>query len=115
MHRSRVSGAGAEAAALTILRRAGYAIDAVQPSVQTEVVVDGELQTFLLRADVLVSRRGRTALVEVKAGGSVASVQHAQTRRQLLEYACAFDVDELLLVDGVSGAIQTIEFPFLSR
>ena len=33
------------------------------------------------------------------------------TRRQLLEYACAFQVDGALLVDGARARVHEIVFP----
>ena len=41
--------------------------------------------------------------------------RHTATRRQLLEYALAYDVDGVLLVDMTAGRLHQVEFPTLDR
>jgi hypothetical protein len=59
------------------------------------------------------SRVGRY-IAEVKTGRAAVRLDTAATRRQLLEYRVAFDVDGVLLVDAEAGEIRLVEFP-LSR
>ena len=113
MNTSRVRGRYAEAQALNLLAAHGFELIESQPSAHSVVFVDGESTRFLVRADALVERDGRRGLVEIKAGGRVATVASAATRRQLLEYAHAFDVDDLLLVDSEAETIARIAFPLV--
>ncbi|MFU8803405.1 MAG: hypothetical protein ACNA8W_06325 [Bradymonadaceae bacterium] len=74
------------------------------------VLVDGEAEEILLIADYLVEREGLRYVAEVKTGLDAPSIRTAATRRQLLEYRCAFDVDGVLLVDMEGETIQEIVF-----
>ena len=107
----RALGRRGEARALTLLSKAGYAIEAEQVSSHLKVEVDGALQTCLVRADFIVKRRGRRYVAETKGGHLSASITTAATRRQLLEYTLAFDTDGVLLVDAARGAIHEVSFP----
>ncbi|MEM8882694.1 MAG: hypothetical protein AAGD14_01335 [Planctomycetota bacterium] len=111
--RSRRQGRRGEARAIRLLRRAGYRVVATQPTAKASVRVDDRLEEYALRGDFLVRRRRRLYLAEIKGGAESAGVHHRATRRQLLEYACAFEVDGLLLVDTENGAVHTISFPAL--
>jgi hypothetical protein len=42
-------------------------------------------------------------------------IETAATRRQLLEYRVAFDVDGALLVDADRGRVSTVTFPRLEE
>lgn len=75
------------------------------------VIVDGERLESPLRADMLLGRWGRRYLGEVKSGKRAPDPKGRDTRRQLLEYSLAFDVDGLLLFDMSKGRIHRIEFP----
>ncbi|MHC4954716.1 MAG: hypothetical protein ACYTGZ_12595 [Planctomycetota bacterium] len=111
MAHSRRIGRTAERRAVRMLRRAGYRVVALQPSARVVVEVDGAAQSFLVRGDLLVRRRRRTYLAEIKGGDESASVAHRATRRQLLEYASAFSVDGILLVSVRERRIQRVVFP----
>jgi hypothetical protein len=63
-----------------------------------------------LRADLVVERGGRRYVAEVKTGRAAPRIDSAATRRQLLEYRVAFDVDGVLLVDAEARAVHEIEF-----
>lgn len=108
--RARRAQAG-ERDAERLLRRLGYRI--VERQVAAELVyhLDGEPQAFALRADLLVSRGGERFLVEVKTGDREPSLRSSATRRQLLEYAHAFDVDGLLLFDAERSALHEVRTP----
>ncbi len=109
---SALRGAVGERSAAGLLSRAGYAIEATQASAQFAIAVDGLDVDVEVRADYLVSRAGRSFVAEVKTGAIAPSVDHAPTRRQLLEYSHAFGVDGVLLVDGETGSVREIEFPW---
>lgn len=70
--------------------------------------VDGARSEHAVRADYLVSRDGKRFVAEVKTGAVAPSLDHAPTRRQILEYCAAFDVDGALLVDADAGSVRAI-------
>lgn len=94
-----------------LLTRHGYAIEDHQSRGEVLVEVDGVAQTFEVRADFLVWRRGRRFVAEVKTGEKVVELSHGSTRRQLLEYRRAFDVDGVLLVLPELSIIREVHFP----
>lgn len=75
------------------------------------VLVDGEPHEIELYADHLVERDGHRYVAEVKTGERAPHIETASTRRQLLEYLFAFEVDGLLLVDMEEGVVRQVEFP----
>ena len=109
--RHRKLGRRGEARALSLLAKAGYKVESEQTSSQLEVAIDGDVQTWLVRADFIVSRKGKRYVAETKGGEASASLGTAATRRQLLEYTLAFDTDGVLLVDAARGAIHHVSFP----
>lgn len=108
--RSRRLGVRGEALGRRVLERHGYRVLREQVTGSVRLRVDGELQTFVVRADALVARGRRRYVAELKGGPAVATVEHRGTRRQLLEYAHAFDVDGVVLVDGPGGTIEHVEW-----
>jgi hypothetical protein len=104
-------GAAGEVAAETLLADLGYAVEARQAAAEWTVRVDGEERAVAVRADFLVRRRGRRLAADVKTGRLAPRIESAATRRQLLEYRLAFDVDGVLLVDVEEGRAQEVEFP----
>jgi hypothetical protein len=50
-------------------------------------------------------------VAEVKSGVDSTKVTSRSTRRQLLEYLLAFDVEGVLLVDMQRHAIHEVSFP----
>jgi len=75
------------------------------------VQVDGDDVDFELRADLLVKKGGRRFVAEVKTGESAPRIETSATRRQLLEYALAYPVDGVLLVEPQRGRIREVTFP----
>lgn len=104
-----------EADAEALLEEAGYEILEVQAPGSWGMEVDGEPVEVAVRADFLVSRDGATYVAEVKTGRLAPDPRHPATRRQLLEYAFAFQPDGLLLIDVEEGAIIEVRFPDLER
>jgi hypothetical protein len=98
-----------ELAAEPILRRAGYEVLARQVRTSWTLYADEAPLAIGLRADLLVSRAGRTYVAEVKTGKLAPRLDHAPTRRQLLEYRIAFGVDGVLLVDAESERVTRVE------
>lgn len=71
------------------------------------LMVDGEPAPFVVRADYLVEKDGVRSVVEVKTG-SVANPAARETRRQILEYAWVYGVDEVHLFDADAQVLQRI-------
>ncbi len=112
--RARVRAARAgdgEREAAVWLEDAGFAIDAAQATGTYEVALDGDVVEIPLRADYLVSKGERRWVAEVKTGAVAPKIATAATRRQLLEYLVAFDVDGVLLVDAERGVVHDVSFP----
>lgn len=99
----------------SILRARGYAILGAQVAIEHAVEIDGVTVSMGLRADYLVSKNGARFVAEVKTGALAPRIDTAATRRQLLEYEVAFDVDGVLLVDADTERVHTVAFPALSR
>jgi hypothetical protein len=110
---SRQLGVAGEDAAERQLRDAGYEIVRRQAAESVEMLVDGVSRPALVRVDFLVTRGGLLFAAEAKGGNTAADPGYSPTRRQLLEYAVAFDVDGVLLVDAARGRIARVEFPGL--
>jgi hypothetical protein len=106
---------GAESEAPRLLERLGYDVLGAQVEGSYSMVVDGEPMNVPLRADYMVTRRGRRYIAEVKSGKSAPRLSTAATRRQLLEYLVAFDVDGVLLVDGEERQVHEVVFPVSTR
>jgi hypothetical protein len=108
---ARARGALGEVRAEALLRRLGFTIVGRQVGVRYGLGVDGVRVPIDLRADYLVADRGRRYVAEVKTGTFAPRIETAATRRQLLEYRVAFDVDGVLLVDADLERVRLIEFP----
>src|SRR5262249_21331889 len=100
-----------EVRAEALLERLGYSILGRQVSITYGLGLDGAHVPVELRADFVVAAAGRRYVAEVKTGRLAPRIDTPATRRQLLEYRLAFDVDGVLLVDAESGRVHTVEFP----
>ena len=97
-----------------LFRSAGYDILNVHPKTDAVVIVDGRRVAIPILADFLVTRGSQRFAVEVKSGKE-RHVTSGATRRQLLEYACAYDDDAVLLVDAVDRRILEVRFPYAGK
>ncbi len=119
-HRSRVAHKRSARAirgehdAEKLLESHGYEVLERQLSEEWTISCDGEPVSFDLRADLLVCKDDRKYIAEVKTGRSAPNLRNAATRRQLLEYALAYDSPTILLVDVEAGRIQEVQFGFES-
>ncbi len=109
--RRRARGREGEVEAEAILRQHGYRILERQIRGRARYLVDGEPRDAEVIADLLVSRGRRRLVAEVKTGAKAPDAMYRATRRQLLEYAHAFDVDGLLLVDADRRTVRSFEVP----
>jgi hypothetical protein len=103
----------AESQAELHLVNAGFLIEDRQVSGTLSLRIDGQLVVVDCRADLMVSRGGRTFVAEVKSGPENSDPCRPATRRQLLEYLLAFDVDGVILVDMYRGCWFEVAFPEL--
>ncbi len=104
--------AAGEALAEDLLAERGFAIVLRQAGLVWSIECDGEPHPVELRADLLVERDGRRYVAEVKTGASAPLLTNAATRRQLLEYCVAYQVDSVLLVDVEAQAVREVTFRF---
>jgi Holliday junction resolvase-like predicted endonuclease len=112
--RARRRGARAvqgESDAELLLEDAGYEILERQLRKLWTLECDGEPVEFDLRADLLVCKEGQQFIAEVKTGERAPDLANAATRRQLLEYALAYNSPTILLVDVENEAIHEVIFP----
>lgn len=100
----------AERRALPLLRAAGYQVEEVQPRRTFQFRIDGAREAVELRADLLVRRGCERLVADVKTGNVAPKISHAPTRRQLLEYRVAYEVDGVLLIDMAEKKIHRIDF-----
>jgi hypothetical protein len=98
-----------EARGERLLVAAGYEVLARQVAGAWTLRADGEPVEVAVRADLLVAKDGRRYVAEVKTGAKAPRVDHIATRRQLLEYKIAFDVDGVVLVDAESDRVVHVD------
>ncbi len=114
-HARSARASDGERTAVSLLERAGYEVLEHQVAGSWTVRADGEPITFGLRADYLVSRDGRRYIAEVKTGRLAPRLSHGPTRRQLLEYTAAFDVEGVILVDADGETLTHVDIDRLAR
>ena len=100
----------AERRAAGLLEARGFEVLGRQVRRTWTLSADGEEVPFTLIADYLVQGRGRRWVAEVKTGEWALDLRHGPTRRQLLEYRQAFDVEGVLLVDAEGQTLRSVEF-----
>jgi len=99
-----------ERTAERLLERAGFRIVDRQVHRTSTMRVDGEHLEIAVRVDLIVKKRRRRFVAEVKTGESAPSPTLPATRRQLREYAAFFPDHGLLLVDVEARRILEISF-----
>jgi hypothetical protein len=102
-----------EAEAERILALAGFRVIARQLSARWPVLVDGEVFEVSVRVDLIVERKGKRYVAEVKTGEIAPDPCFPATRRQLLEYSLVFGAAHVLLVDVPARVVRTVAFPEL--
>jgi len=112
---ARVKGAAGERRAEGILERRGFRVLQRQAVVRYPLGVDGVPVGVEVRADLVVEDTSGRYVAEVKTGALAPRLETATTRRQLLEYRIAFDVDGVLLVDADTATVRLVEFPLAGR
>lgn len=94
----------------SLLQSAGYVIEARKPSLVWRLETNEGPVEFSLRPDWLVTRAGQRFVADAKTGELAPSLAHGPTRRQLLEYALAYETQGALLVDTERGRIVEVRF-----
>ena len=97
-----------------LLRKAGFRIEGRQVPKTVTIMIDGVPAEYSLRADFVCRKKKLRFVAEAKTGSVAPSVHHRPTRRQLLEYRYAFDVDGVLLVDAETDVVHHIVFPMIN-
>ncbi len=109
---SRVARAGGgEKEAAIYLQDAGFIVLGTQVASTYTLTVDERPMDIDVRADLVVEKGARRFVVEVKTGKLAPRLDTPATRRQLLEYQLAFEVDGVLLFDAEARALRAISFP----
>jgi Holliday junction resolvase-like predicted endonuclease len=99
-----------ERVAERLLQKAGYRIVDRQVHRTSTMLVDGNDVEIAVRVDLIVRRRRRAYVAEVKTGDNAPTPTLPATRRQLREYAAFFPKHGLLLVDVEARRILEISF-----
>lgn len=97
--------------AARLLARAGYRVCGAQVRGELEYRLDGAPRVVEVQADYLVESRGERFVAEVKTGREAPRLSNRATRRQLLEYAHAFDAAGVLLIDAERGRVHRVTLP----
>lgn len=100
-----------EEEAESLLKSLGFKILERQAERVWYVYLNEKPVRILLRADLLVARRGKKYVAEVKTGRKAPLITTSQTRRQLLEYQEAYtDCVGVLLVDMEKEKVHHVTF-----
>lgn len=102
-----------EARGRELLEAHGYTVIGAQCAQSYVLSLDGVDVAIPLRADYVATRGGLRFVAEVKTGAQAPLLRTSATRRQLLEYRIAFDVDGVLLIDAEAGRIHVVKFPLM--
>ncbi|OGB89849.1 hypothetical protein A2625_05305 [candidate division WOR-1 bacterium RIFCSPHIGHO2_01_FULL_53_15] len=95
-----------------LLRRRGYQILGKNQKESILVNVDGQDHLSSLEAEYTVERSGKKFVVVVKRGEGSFDPTEPGFRRKLIEYARAFGLNGILLVDPEAEEIHTVSFKF---
>jgi hypothetical protein len=107
---NRDGGADGEQKAKEYLLKNGFTILKEQAHIRKLMIIDGQAQSFTLRADFLVEKDTKTAVVDAKSGAECVNPSNSATRRQLLEYFTCYDVDSVYVYNSIEDKLVNIEF-----
>lgn len=102
--------AAGEKNARRYLREHGFIIVDEQVHITKKLSVDGVAVPFALRADFIVRKGGRNAVVDAKSGAQAADPKNPETRRRMLEYFCYYNVSDAYIFDDVSKSLKKMKF-----
>ena len=104
------NGKEGEIRAKKYLINKGFKIIAEQVSLKKNIFIDNKEYSYEIRADFIVQKKGKKALVEVKTGKEAVDPLTTNTRRQLFEYSQSYNVDKVFLLDADSMTMKEISF-----
>lgn len=107
---NRDGGADGELKAKAYLQKNGFTILKEQAHIEKQMIIDGHAQSFTLRADFLVEKDTKTAVVDAKSGVECVNPSNSATRRQLLEYFTCYDVDRVYIYNSIEDKLVSVEF-----
>jgi hypothetical protein len=107
---NREGGADGEQKAKEYLLKNGFTILKEQAHIKKLMIIDGQAQSFTLRADFLVKKDNKTAVVDAKSGAEGVNPSNSTTRRQLLEYFTCYDVDSVYVYNSIENKLVSVEF-----
>ena len=105
----RNRGKKGERTSIKLLEKNGYKVLDEQIKLNGYFFIDGELNEFDLRPDLLVEKDGIKYIAEIKTG-EVADPSNRNTRRQLHEYSYYSNQEVVLLVDPIKKTIKRLTF-----
>ena len=111
MHRRFKRGARGEQQCLRYLLKHGFTVLDREVNLTPYMEIDGRRREYTIRADFLVRKGRRRAVVDAKTGSRAPDASFTATRRQLLEYAYHYGVDDVYLYDGNRDALRLVRFP----
>ena len=97
-----------ESKAISLLKKQGFEILELQKENYYNILVDNKPYKASVKADMIVKKRNKIYVVEVKTGKKAPSPKLPATRRQLLEYYMVYKPDGLLLVDMEQKKIKSL-------
>lgn len=107
---NRDGGVDGEQRAKEYLLKNGFTILKEQAHIEKQMIIDGQAQSFTLRADFLVEKDTKTAVVDAKSGIECVNPSNSATRRQLLEYFTCYDVDSVYVYNSIEDKLISVEF-----
>lgn len=93
------------------LIKEGFRIEHEQYLAHHHFYVDKQKVSIGVIPDYIVSKGGKTYIVDVKSGTSAISLKDKSTRRQLLEYDHAIPNDGIYLLDMENKKLKLVSFP----
>jgi hypothetical protein len=88
----------------------GFTILGEQVHISKKLTADGTTIPFTLRADFLVQKGRRKAIVDAKSGLIAADPKNPETRRRMFEYYYYYYVKEAYIYDDVRKTLKKIVF-----
>lgn len=103
-------GAKLEKRGRDFLIKQGFKVEHEQYLAHHTLYVDNKKESIGIIPDYIVSKDGKTYIVDVKTGHSAISIKDKSTRRQLLEYDHAIPNDGIYILDMENLQLKRIAF-----
>ena len=112
--RLKTSGDVMDDKARKILEHLGFSVENDYAKHTMRVFQDGQPLDLPVQPDIIVSKGGKSYVVDIMQKNEMSQVSDPKTRRQLLEYFVAYKPDGVLLMDMENKRIHDIRFDLLS-